>query len=701
MKRPLRIPAFVLALVALGTLTLLAYRTGLWLHYRPEGSPGGAELARAFWMGLRFDLKWLATLGLPVLLLGWAVPPAARRAVLATYAALVYLSLNWLAAVNHFYFGYFGGPIDPMIFGAFEDDTEIVVHTIVHDFPIVRVLAGWLAFSLLETWLTLQLAAHVQTHVPAPLDARPRLAYGATVLLCALLARGALGSFPLGTKHLSVSSDGFVNQLVPNALQATYHTVKHRLQSGIGADVNAGLRSFGFKASADAARALGLPEAQNEDALIAQLYARTPANATLARRPPHVVFAMMESMGRHLLEHDDPATNDLLGRLRPHFAQDYVFRNFVSGQNGTHRTFESLLMNSPVTPLTQGRYGYHTFAGAAALPFQQAGYRTVFLTSGPSAWRNIADILKFQGFDEVHDQAHLRARYPDAPFNIRGAPDAITFRYARALLDEADATGKPLFVFIFTTNNHPPHRVPEGYVPLPLNLAAYAARPPEDAQLAQRILGTYQYASDALGGFLDELKASPLADHTLIVASGDHSVRNFYNYTGYSELPLAFGVPAYFYFPPALRAGLRYDPARFGSHRDVFPTLYHHALSGACYLAVGSDLFADAAASAFAPQPGAGMAIYNHVLTPDGAIAMLGSEHPQYLRWTDASKLKLEPVEGAPPAALKARADHERAYVALLDWQTRVQALEHRPAAPPCAVTSPASATPDSGSSGP
>jgi phosphoglycerol transferase MdoB-like AlkP superfamily enzyme len=683
-KRPFGIPAFVLALVALGTLTLVAYRAGLWLHYRPEGGPGGTELARAFWMGVRFDLKWLATLGFPVLLLGWAVPPVARRAVLGTYAALVYLSLNWLAAVNHFYFGYFGGPIDPMIFGAFEDDTEIVVHTIVHDFPIVRILAAWLAFSLLETWLTLRLAARVQAQVPAPLGARPRLAYFATVLLCALLARGSIGTFPLGVKHLSVSSDGFINQLVPNALQATYLTVRNRLESGISADPHAGLRGFGFKAPADAARALGLPPAAGEDALIAQLYARTPANAALAKHPPHVVFAMMESMGRHVLEHDDPATNDLLGRLRKHFAADYTFRNFVSGQNGTHRTFESLLMNSPVTPLTQGRYGYHTFAGAAALPFKLAGYRTVFLTSGPSAWRNIADILKFQGFDEVHDQAHLRARYPDAPFNIRGAPDAITFRYARELLEQADASGTPLFVFIFTTNNHPPHLVPDGYVPLPLNLAAYAARPPVDPKLAQRILGTYQYAADALGGFLDEVKGSALADHTLIVASGDHSVRNFYNYTGYDELPLAFGVPVYFYFPPALRAGLHYDPARFGSHRDVFPTLYRHALSGACYLAVGDDLFADAAASAFAPQPGAGMAIYNHVLTSDGAIAMLGGEHPQYLRWTDAGKLKLAPIDGAPPDALKARAEHERAYVALLDWQTRVQALEHRPAAPPC-----------------
>ena len=682
------IPAFAISLIVVGTLTLLAYRAGLWLHYRPDDSPGGAELARAFWMGLRFDLKWLATLAIPALLVGWALAPRLRRAVLGAYAAVLFLALNWLAAVNHFYFGYFGSTIDPMIFGAFEDDTRIVIHTIVNDFPIVRVLAGWLAFSLLAAWLTLALAARL----PPALDVPPRARYLVALLLAGLLARGSVGTFPLGTKHMSVSSDGFTNQLVPNALQATYLTVKNRLESGISADPHAGLRGLGFRTPQAAAEALGLPPAPDEDALLAQLYARTPADPALAQRPPHVVFAMMESMGRHVLEHDDPETNDLLGRLRKHFAEDYTFRNFVSGQNGTHRTFESLLMNSPVTPLTQGRYGYHTYAGAAALPFKLAGYRTVFLTSGPSAWRNIADILRFQGFDEVHDQAHLRAAYPDAPFNLRGAPDEITFRYARDLLDASDAAGTPLFVFIFTTNNHPPHLVPDGYVPRPLSLDAYAARPPVDPALARRILGTYQYASDALGGFLDGIKASALADRTVLVASGDHSVRSFFNYTGYDELPLAFGVPTYFYLPPARRAGLHYDPARFASHRDVFPTLYRHALSGACYLAVGSDLFAREAGSPFAPAPGAGMAIYDHVVTADGAVAKLSSEAPQFLRWTDASKVKLEPIEGEPPAALKARAARERAYVALLDWQTRVQALEHRPAAPPCPSWMPATA---------
>ena len=133
--------AVALSLLLFGTLALTLYRLGLWLNYRPEDSPGGLELARAFFMGARFDLKWLATLAVPALLLGAALPAAARPRALGLYALVVFVLLNFLAIINHFYFGFFGSTIDPMIFGAIEDDTAIVVHTIVHDARLIPVLA--------------------------------------------------------------------------------------------------------------------------------------------------------------------------------------------------------------------------------------------------------------------------------------------------------------------------------------------------------------------------------------------------------------------------------------------------------------------------------------------------------------------------------------------------------------------------------
>jgi hypothetical protein len=99
---------------------------------------------------------------------------------------------------------------------------------------------------------------------------------------------------------------------------------------------------------------------------------------------------------------------------------------------------------------------------------------------------------------------------------------------------------------------------------------------------------------------------------------------------------------------------------------------------------VGNDLFGTHGTAPFAPAPDAGMALYDHVVAREGAVARLSSETPMYLRWADAGMLRLEPIDGAPPPELKARALRERGYVALLDWQTRMQALHRKPGAPPC-----------------
>jgi phosphoglycerol transferase MdoB-like AlkP superfamily enzyme len=676
-NRPLALTgsaAFVLALVALGALTLMLYRVGMLVKYAPTPLPSANDLGLAFWMGLRFDLKVMALAGALPLILGWLLPQRARSVAFAIHGVLVFLVIHWLGIVNYFYFGFFGSIIDPMIFGLFEDDTEIVFNTLIDKYPVIPIVSAWLLLSAAQSWLVLKLAKRLpRWRLPTQ---RPMALYVVTIVVIALLARGSLGSYALGSKYLSVCTDDFANQLVPNAIEATALAFKRRAQASLSDNPLAGLRGYGFKTPQQAAAVLGLPQLQDEAALRAALYARTPDNPSLAARPPHVVVALMESMGRHLLQYQSPK-NDLLGRLSRHFEEDYTFSNVVSGQHGTHRTVESLLINTPITPLTQGRYGYQSYLGAAALPYQRAGYRTVFLTSGPATWRNLADTLGRQGFSEIHDISDLRKRFPDAEFNIRGAPDALTFQYARELLEVGDRDKRPVFVFIMTTYNHPPHLVPKSYKPLPLDLQALAPRIPADRQMAMRIMETYQYASDALGGFLDDLKRSPLADHTVIAASGDHNTRDFFIYTGRTELPLAYGVPLYFYLPPSQRSDVQFDAQRFASHRDLFPTLYRHSLSGACYLAVGNDLLTDQPQTqGMAPSPNAGLALYDNVLTPEGAVAGLAGGRPQFLRWTDAKRTHLAPFDGPVPEALRQRARRERAYMALLDWQTRVQALK-------------------------
>lgn len=79
---------------------------------------------------------------------------------------------------------------------------------------------------------------------------------------------------------------------------------------------------------------------------------------------------------------------DLLGRFKPHFQEDIVFRNFVSSGNTTIQSLEFLLTNSPVS-LAQSQYRFQQLPTGTALPFKRAGFETIFITGGETSWRNM------------------------------------------------------------------------------------------------------------------------------------------------------------------------------------------------------------------------------------------------------------------------------------------------------------------------
>jgi len=96
------------------------------------------------------------------------------------------------------------------------------------------------------------------------------------------------------------------------------------------------------------------------------------------------------------------------------------------------------------------------------LEYKKAGYRTIFLTAGPEAWRQIETNFPQQGFDEIVGAGKLSSRYPSVENGTWGVGDAWMFKRAEEILKEADQKGEKLFIVMLSTANHPPHRVPDG-----------------------------------------------------------------------------------------------------------------------------------------------------------------------------------------------------------------------------------------------
>lgn len=335
----------------------------------------------------------------------------------------------------------------------------------------------------------------------------------------------------------------------------------------------------------------------------------------------------MESWGSHLLNYDDPEETDLLGHLRPWLYDkgDY-FPFSLAAQNGTYPTLEALLLDSPISPLMQSNHGYKTYESSRVLPYKKNGYKTIFLTAGPRAWRQLDPTLLTQGFDEIHDAISIKDKFPQAETHTWGVDDEWMFLYALDLLEQAEAQGEKVFLFMLSVTNHPPHRVPHTYTPLPLNLDTIQKDSASAEAVTRSILETYQYANHALGGFLNQLEHTDLIRKSIIAATGDHPNRTIFNYSGNAQLQHKYGVPN----------------------------------------SAGRNLFSSAP-----PYPPFALSYNNNALSLSDVGAVVNPLEPTFLVWQEG---ELYPTESPGPELL-AQARRTAACYAWSDWRIRSQAL--------------------------
>ena len=531
------------------------------------------DLSRLWFYGARYDLRITTIVLAPLYLLGLFSLLHIKSWRLLQGFAPVYLSLITLLIVggsigNYFYYQTYHNHFDIFVFAFFEDDTKAVMANMWDDYPIITVSLFALAIAALNGLLTRFL---FQTQWKMRWQGYYVIALGiVSILSYFILARGSIGTFPLRRENAQVSELPSLNKMSPNAFMALDWAKKDKKN-----DVK-----------------FEVVTQEQGHALLSGLFNQshfhqtTPKNDYLQENPPHVVFAIMEGMGMNVLQFDDAKTNDLLGDLRPAFEDDFLFTRFVSSQNGTAPSLASLLFNSPVATISHSSQQDVSLSGSIYRPYKAAGYKTVFISSGNMMWRNLANYLPRQGIDAIYDQNTLLKEYPESAKHMTdwGLLDGYAFQYAEKLLKEAT---EPLFVTILTVTNHPPYVTPSFYQPKPVT-PTFEEKAGAGQIDIKEILTTYQYAKDALGKFISNIKNSDLVNNTIISATGDHTLRRIKAVMP-NDLVIDKTVPFYLYVPKSILEQIdhKYDSKRVGSHKDILPTLYHFSLSQGNYYNIG------------------------------------------------------------------------------------------------------------------
>lgn len=555
------------------------------------------DIAKAFYMGVRYDLAVLSYFNMPVTISFIIVLFSAKSfekwlSALKYYYTVFIGALFVFLCVDFGFYSYFQNHINILVFGFFEDDTAALISTFYENYNLFLIMLGF-AFLFAAVFLLSKRVLKIDNRsLKMPEQLLPKIVLSSLMLVLNFIAaRGSLGIFPLGVDNAEVSSDVFINKTSINAV----YTFQAALEAK-GKEKNfdyidkTGYKDDIRKAFADFLDAdiNSVPQLHPER----MLDAKTPQNKKIEEVRPNVIFIVMESFGADLIKYNSESFN-VLGELKKHFDSDLVFYNFLPGHEGTIGSLEAAITNVGRRPmsryLSQSRYAYEKYKFSGPAPYKRNGYETIFIYGGNTGWRNVGSFMPNLGFDKVIGEGAMDKRYPR---NQWGVYDEYLFDFIYQTLDSG---GKRKFIYVMTTSNHPPYSLPDDYKTLPLSVSAELEKKITGKELAAKRFATYQYSNEMLGRFITKIKNSQYGQNTIIAVTGDHNFWNVFTYSRENVFD-SLSVPFYLYIPQKLKPE-NADTSVFGSHMDIMPTLYHCSLSESAYTAMGKNLLDPSSAS--------------------------------------------------------------------------------------------------------
>lgn len=562
------------------------------------------DFKSALFLGLRYDLIPLAYINaIPFILMNltYLIPgkftiKAIRLAVIS-FLLFGYCALIWLYVFDYSFYSYFQDHLNILFFGFFEDDTIAVITTV------------WKNYNL-PLWLTVIFLGHYGFYrflkfLFSPFDFDLKIkkfdfrfigCFIVGLVMFAFMARGNFSRLPLSVEDAHISSNEFINEISLNGALTFNRALKIRRTFGHN-NVNY-LTSYGYK-NWETAFETAFLKKPIKSTFLENLQVTSPLNVEAGKHPPHVVLIVMESFGSYWNDKNSPRFN-ILGSLEEHFKSGILFKNFLSAENGTIGSLMSVVNSQVIRPgarfLSESDFMKTPLDVSGHLPYKKAGYDTHFIYGGKLGWRDLGKYLAVQGYDHLWGADEIKEAMPELK-NIEardlGNEWGVFDEYLYSFIDEHLRTAtKPQFFIVLTTSNHPPFEYPSSYNILPLEMGREILdKVTVGKEISQKRFLGLQYANQKVGEFITKIKTTALNDEVVVALTGDHSFW-IAKGVGLDEEFKRFAVPFFISLPDRLRPS-NFDANNFGSHEDIFPTLYHVTLSNQSYVKLGDDLFGE------------------------------------------------------------------------------------------------------------
>jgi phosphoglycerol transferase MdoB-like AlkP superfamily enzyme len=500
----------------------------------------GADLARAFYLGLKFDARLAALVVVPL-----AVGGRRRWAIALT--ALFELIVLLCYATDFGSYAYVHQRLNASEL-EFLHNPLISLHMVWESYHVVWFAIGILLF-LTALVFALRGKRDAVTHAREPLWQRIAL----IVFLLACIY-GKASRYPLRWSDAYVARDPFAAELALNPPQFLFETMR---EEPVKLDENRVRRLYPV-----ITQYTGVDRYDPKSLSLA----RTPRLFPQTTGTPNVVIIQLESFaafksGAFGNRANGSPNVDRLAR------EGILFTNYYSPSEKTARAlFATVFGMADVSPWQA--------AGNNPMAVDQytivnafKNHQKYFFLGGSANWSNIRGMLahNIDGL-KIFEEGMYKAK----PVDVWGVTDEEVFLAAN---DEFSKQAKPFFAIILTSGNHRPYTVPaetHGYVHETLSDDDLRKNGFE----SNAEYNSFRYLDHAVGLFFEHASKQPWFKNTVFVLYGDHGTR-----TGVPGEALKLGdlallvyhVPMIIYAP-----GFNVPPRRIdiaASHMDVMPTI--------------------------------------------------------------------------------------------------------------------------------
>lgn len=207
--------------------------------------------------------------------------------------------------------------------------------------------------------------------------------------------------------------------------------------------------------------------------------------------------------------------------------------------------------------------------------FQENGYQTLWMNTLPRSFHNAALFESLHGMQTFYDKEYFLKQGITEKVGNWGLADHLFLEESLKILQRAGEKEAPFFANLLTLSTHHP------YYPVPgVSLPAELTKSVGSHKRYLGYLSRLRYADEALADFIEQFLASKLANDTILVILGDHSIslEPHISLTPLQKKELQFRIPV------ALISKNLSDPKRitYPVHQmDVAPTIARIAgLSG-------------------------------------------------------------------------------------------------------------------------